>query len=209
MKSPYATGSDLECVYALMTFGIPADILPINAAGDRRPEAHRDFCKKLKIFPTMKDNIERIVIPSTYDVLFGRGKPLQKHPGNLRYHHIVDSHQAEYEAMQKLAKTNLSKQIVEMFKQGGDRFLKQDEGGWLEVDDESARYKVSHSFRNHRIAARTHERKCVDGKHSRKTDCVSSMHLDEMSASSSIHSDGEGSKRRRLSDLTFLSPSIL
>ena len=207
MKSPYATGSDLECVYALMTFGIPADILPINAAGDRRPEAHRDFCKKLKIFPTMKDNIERIVIPSTYDVLFGRGKPLQKHPGNLRYHHIVDSHQTEYEAMQKLAKTNLSKKIVEIFKEGGDRFMKQDEGGWLEVDDESARYKVSHSFRNHRIAARTQERKCVDGEHRRKPDCVSSMQMDEMSSSSSVVS--EGTKRRRLSDMASFTSSIM
>jgi hypothetical protein len=187
-----------------MTFGIPAENLPITATGDRRPEAHQDFCKKLKKFPTLNDNIKRIVVPSPYDVLLGRGKPLQKHPGNLRYHHVVDGYQCEYEKMQKLAKTTLSKMIVDKFKAEGFRFMKQDEGGWIEVDDEAARYKVSHTFRNHRIAARAYERKTPKDENRRKPSCDSSD-TDGMS-----YSVGESDvqKRRRLSDITSTSSMI-
>lgn len=196
----------MECIYNLMTFGIPAENLPINAAGDRRPEAHQDFCKKLKKFPTLQDGVKRIVIPSTYDVLLGRGKPLQKHPGNLRYHHIVDGYQGEYEKMQKLAKTNLSKMFVQQFKDSGHRFMKQDEGGWVEVDDEAARYKVSHTFRNHRIAARVQDKKKTEGtnNHRRKNGNASDADDSLASVGSVSASEVDTQKRRRLSDASSI-----
>eukprot|EP00934_Nitzschia_sp_Nitz4_P002590 Nitzschia sp. Nitz4//scaffold29_size155292//59278//61341//NITZ4_002653-RA/size155292-processed-gene-0.13-mRNA-1//1//CDS//3329546433//2580//frame0 len=101
----------------------------------------------------------KVVVPAKMDVLLGRGKPLQKHPGNLRYHYIIESYHPQYDVAQKLEKTNLSKAIVEEVKGYGGRFLKQSDAGWVEVDDETARYKVSHTFRNHRIAARQQEKK--------------------------------------------------
>lgn len=194
----------MECIYNLMTFGIPAENLPINATGDRRPDAHQDFCKKLKVFPTLTDGARRIVVPSIYDVLLGRGKPLQKHPGNLRYHNIVDSYHGEYEKLQKMEKTNFSKMIVEQFKCGGNRFMKQDDGGWVEVDDETARSKVSHTFRNHRLAARVHEKRGAEGEHRRKPGTVSSDCDGMCNSMSESPSNIEGQKRRRLSDLSSI-----
>ena len=44
--------------------------------------------------------------------------------------------------------TNLTSEIVQVVKGYGGRFLKQENGGWIEIDDEAARDKVSHSFRN-------------------------------------------------------------
>jgi len=159
----------MECIYNLMTFGIPAENMPVSFSGDRRLEAHQDFCKRIRSFSTLSGDPEKfIVLPSTYDVLLGRGKPIQKHPGNLRYHQVVGSYQGAYEEMHKLAKTDLSKTIVEQFKDAGHRFLKQEEYGWVEVDDEAARNKVSHAFRNHRIAARVQERKPIESENRRK-----------------------------------------
>lgn len=149
----------MECVYNLMTFGISADILPMTPTGEHKLEAHQDYCSRLRKSSEINDGVFRIVVPGTCDVLLGRGKPLQKHPGNLRYHHIVESCHGQYENAQKLEKTNLARTIVQRMKESGGRFLKHDGIGWIEIDDDAARYKVSHTFRNHRIAARVQEKK--------------------------------------------------
>ncbi len=194
----------MECVYNLMTFGIPAEVLPVTPSGDLKLEMHQEYCKKLRKFSEINDNMKRIIIPGIDDVLLGRGKPLQKHPGNLRYHHIVENYHGRYEKAQKLEKTNLSKLIVHKMKDAGGRFLKQDDVGWIEIDDDAARYKVSHTFRNHRIAARVSEKKKNGATDHRR------KHEDGSDASSSGDanaSEGEADqvssevqKKRRLSE---------
>lgn len=158
----------MECIYNLMTFGIPAEILPVTVNGEYRLDHHQDYVRRLREYGCSKDNIKRVIVPGNFDVLLGRGKPLQKHSGNLRYHHIIESYHGQYEAAQKLEKTNLSKLIVKKMQDSGGRFLKQDDVGWVEIDDDAARYKVSHTFRNHRIAARTQEKKKIGIDHRRK-----------------------------------------
>lgn len=198
-------GSDMECVYNLMTFGIPAEVLPITPSGDFKLEMHQEYCRRLRKFAEVRDNVKRVIIPGIHDVLLGRGKPLQKHAGNLRYHHIIESYHSVYEKAQKLEKTNLSKLIVQKMKDGGGRFLKQDDVGWIEIDDEAARYKVSHTFRNHRIAARVSEKKkngTADHrrKHEEGSDASSSgdANYSEVEAD---HMSLDVQKRRRLSDV--------
>ena len=191
-----------------MTFGIPADILPITPSGDLRLEAHQDYCKKLKKYAGVNGPVDRLVVPGTYDVLLGRGKPLQKHPGNLRYHHSIESFHSRYEEAQKLEKTNLSRLIVQMMKDEGSRFLKQDELGWIEIDDDAARYKVSHTFRNHRIAARVMKKKTKAApaynrrKHDDGSDASSSEDAAAPLVVESAHDIVEGQKRRRLSGIS-------
>mmetsp|Transcript_19560 Transcript_19560/g.36480 ORF Transcript_19560/g.36480 Transcript_19560/m.36480 type:complete len:489 (+) Transcript_19560:119-1585(+) len=148
-------GTPMECIYTLMTFGIPSETLPVSASGDLRLEAHHEYISKMR-----KSEMARkrscIILPGKYDVLLGRGKPLQKHNGNLNYHYVIEGFHSNYEQASKLEKTKLAKHIVEQIQGQGGRFLKQDETGcWVEIDDETARTKVSHTFRNHRIAART------------------------------------------------------
>ena len=68
----------------------------------------------------------------------------------------MESYHEEYERALKLEKTKLAAKIVEQIHNQGGRFLKQDDvGSWIEIDEEAARTKISHTFRNHRIAART------------------------------------------------------
>ena len=89
-------------------------------------------------------------------------------------------------------------------KKAGGRFLKQDEGGWVEISDDQARLKVSHTFRNHRIAERASLKKLnaakekqTSGKKHHEEDDSSSSDLPD-----SLHSDSDQQKRRRLSDFS-------
>jgi hypothetical protein len=182
--------------------------LPVSPAGELRLEAHQEYCRKLRKFASVKVNAKWIITPGTYDILLGRGKPLQKHAGNLRYHHVIETYHGRYEKAQKLEKTNLSKLIVQKMKDDGGRFLKQDDCAWIEIDDDAARYKVSHTFRNHRIAARTQEKKTM-GKGDENGSDQRRKHEDDSDHSSSeaytgISVDGQ-QKRRRVSDVSSTS----
>lgn len=89
--------------------------------------------------------------PCPEDVLFGRGKTVVEHPGNTRFRQVVDVHMSQYEAAGRLEKTCIAEIIVRMVKDSNGRFLKRDTAGeWEEADDNDARKKVAHAFRNRR-----------------------------------------------------------
>lgn len=58
------------------------------------------------------------------DVLFGRSKNNREHPGNKRMQLIVDIHRAMYDKADRDDKTEISRNIVQMIKSQGNRFLK-------------------------------------------------------------------------------------
>jgi hypothetical protein len=156
----------MECMYKLMTFGIPSDALPISPSGELKIKRQSDWLnvRRKQEAVSGKDTRNRIVVPGPHDVLLGRGKPLQKHTGNLRYHHTIESYEDRYESAMKLEKTTIAKEIVQQIKDAKGRFLKQDSTGWVEIDDDAARYKVSHTFRNHRISMRSNQKKTTEAK---------------------------------------------
>jgi hypothetical protein len=146
-------GSDLECQYQLMTFGISAKLLPVDSDGVVSLANHRGWIRsRIQQEESTMETMPRINVPGPRDVLLGRGKLTQEHTGNLRFRHIVENHREMYENARKLDKTRLASKIVEILQQTGGRFLERDCAGWAEVDDETARFKVSHSFRNKRLA---------------------------------------------------------
>ena len=108
---------------------------------------------------------QRVVVPGPFDVLLGRGRLIQEHLGNLRYRQMIDDLRETYDSVSKLEKTNIAKKIVQVVHASHGRFLQKDEGVgfggffWIEVDDDTAREKVSHSFRNRRQAEATLRRK--------------------------------------------------
>lgn len=161
LRCRFHLGTDMEIIYTLMTFGIPNDTLPVSFNGGLRLEAHRDYVRKMKTADDTDDDIDRINVPGKYDVLLGRGKPLQKYSGNLNYHYVIEGYHDRYEAAAKGGKAELAMEIVKRIHTQGGRFLKQDEAGWTVITNEAARSKVSHTFRNHRIAARTARKKAL------------------------------------------------
>jgi hypothetical protein len=161
IRCRFHLGTDMEIIYTLMTFGIPNETLPVSFNGSLRLESHRDYVRKMKKSYELDDDIDRIIVPGKYDVLLGRGKPLQKYSGNLNYHYVIEGYHDRYEAAAKGLKAELAKEIVKKIHDRGGRFLKLDEAGWTVIANEAARSKVSHTFRNHRIAARTALKKAL------------------------------------------------
>jgi hypothetical protein len=90
--------------------------------------------------------------PRRFDVLFGKGKALREHTGNVRANHLVAMYRPKYEHADKYEKTDIAKHLVNIIHESGGRFLKfeENDGIWVEVGHGMAREKISHIFRNQR-----------------------------------------------------------
>uniref|UniRef100_A0A7R9ZKZ3 DUF6824 domain-containing protein n=1 Tax=Craspedostauros australis TaxID=1486917 RepID=A0A7R9ZKZ3_9STRA len=146
------TGTHQECLYSLMTFGIPYDALPINTDGEWRRTSFLKWAqrryKKEQNIEKYKDAVE---LPSRSDVLLGRGKPNQAHAGNKYLHDVIASKYEQYDMSSRREKTKIATDLVQSIKDASGRFLKRDENDiWMEVDDHTAREKVCHGFRRKR-----------------------------------------------------------
>mmetsp|Transcript_11697 Transcript_11697/g.28029 ORF Transcript_11697/g.28029 Transcript_11697/m.28029 type:complete len:475 (+) Transcript_11697:1176-2600(+) len=107
---------------------------------------------------TMSDLSGDSCTPRPFDVLFGRGK-VKDHPGNIQLHKLIAMHQAKYDSAERWEKTVIAEDIVSSIRQFDGRFLKlvsihnhqhQPKKRWVEVDPDTAREKVSHTFRSKR-----------------------------------------------------------
>jgi hypothetical protein len=187
-------GTDMECQYELMTFGLNVKFplpFPISPSGDVDLTGHIQFLQQRKVeeqldgpiyevtdsvselslessgrdttgmasmeLDAMVDfemSVQRqkstVVVPGEFDIILGRGKGYQNHKGNIRYRHIVETKRPVYETLPtKKEKTQLIRDLVKSIYDEGGRFLRQDSiGRWVPIDQDSARDKVSHSFRN-------------------------------------------------------------
>ena len=148
-------GSRLECLYNLMTFGIPKDVLPIKSDGTPDLAGIHDWLSMRMKEEATTPLSSRIVVPSKYDVLLGRGKRVQESPGNFRFRYLLETHRDQYERVSKFEKTVVAESILRLIKDSSGRFLKQGDCGWTQVEDEMARKKISHAFRNLRSTPST------------------------------------------------------
>lgn len=150
------SGTHTECQCKLMSFGIPMTVFPVSLNGKLKTASHFKWIERRKQKELyMKQHslpIGAVDIPSTNDVMLGRGRPFNIHPGNRFLHEIVESQFEEYDCAERSKKTRLAKSIVATISKDSGRFLKQhDESGmWVEVSETEARQKVNHSFRRKR-----------------------------------------------------------
>lgn len=162
-------GARTECTYSLCTFGIPQHALPFSKQGELTLKTHERCIQALaaqeklirdgRLKPPSRshkvwacdraDELAVIVIPTSVDVLLGRGARVNAHQGNESLHRMVEEVLLQYSAGTRASKTLFTNNIVDKVKEIGGRFVKQDplSGVWLVVDDDTARLKVSHLFR--------------------------------------------------------------
>jgi hypothetical protein len=93
-----------------------------------------------------------IETPSTSDVLCGKDKTYENHPGNQLYRDLIVATALEYSvATSKQHKMKMTAKIVDELISGyGSRFLKRssvDDGEWVELTMSAARDKTSHALR--------------------------------------------------------------
>lgn len=170
-------GSHLECRYSLSTFGIPVNRLPTVLELNRTLRKdnisyHTKWLKmqKAKELEIKKIHYERcrfdastdigmeavnifrsefIECPRYEDCLFGRGRNVMKHPGNVAMRHLLEEKRERYAAAPHQKKSDVAWEVVREIKMGGGRFLKElDSGLFAPVEDEVARKKISIAFRD-------------------------------------------------------------
>eukprot|EP00980_Cylindrotheca_fusiformis_P018412 scaffold6052_cov118-Cylindrotheca_fusiformis.AAC.25 len=149
-------GTHIECRYKLMSFGIPVEEFPFTANGDVQLANHIEWMgrrRKKEEYLRKHPPIEGAVdLPSNYDVLWGKGKQIYRHPGNRLLRELVENYDDEYNRLWKDGKSRLADQIVSVVHGFSGRFMKLDRksGVWVEVSDLVAREKVTHRFRRNR-----------------------------------------------------------
>jgi len=146
-------GSRLECAYALKSFGIDIDNLEsvnsLSLSGSIQASIKR--CQFMDGVLKAKQDVR--LLPQPKDALLGRGRPFQNFPGNLALTDIINVNRTRYAASKKMDKKIITTEIVNGIRNSGGRFLRRvnddnhSEIDWEEVDFETARLKVSHSFR--------------------------------------------------------------
>lgn len=141
------TGSYAEIAFELLTYGISIDL--IKPDGSMALNWHREWIAARKRQEQCMARIENLILlPRRFDVLFGRGQRTREHVGNLRAVHLVEMHQSQYDNCGKLEKTKIADRIVGIIHESKGRFLRETEGGWVEVEHDIARNKISHFFRH-------------------------------------------------------------
>lgn len=143
--SPFS-GSYSEYTYKLQTYGIPSQHFPMDENGNVLLANHWDWLERQRIQES-SGNPATAIIPRRFDVLLGKGTTIAEHTGNLRAFHIVEMNRDRYEKASKFEKTHVSERIVHLIHESYGRFLKKEDGGWVECTKTEAREKISHCFR--------------------------------------------------------------
>ena len=147
-------GTAEEVSLALQSFGIPARALPLSKQGET---IAGHYLERL----AQRERLEeagitgRVWTPSNEDVVFGRGRQIQDHIGNLKYRYLIDQSRSKYDEASRVdGRTSIAETIVSNIQARGGRFLKNDSMGWEEVPLREARIKVTMAFRSKRKLAK-------------------------------------------------------
>jgi hypothetical protein len=92
------------------------------------------------------------------DVLSGRGGGTNLHPGNRHYRDLILSHRQTYDIASKSKKPNVSRNIVQVVRDRGGKFLRKEKDGlYYDIGDEAAREKTSQALRHRTFEMRNKE----------------------------------------------------
>ncbi|KAL3943259.1 MAG: hypothetical protein SGBAC_002668 [Bacillariaceae sp.] len=104
---------------------------------------------RIRFEDAIDPNAERVKSLSKNDVIFGRGRGFQNHPGNLRMRTIIEKYKNEYHSLRRQGKRDMVEKVYKEIIENGARFLKKmdREDEWIKVDVPIALQKVSHTLR--------------------------------------------------------------
>ena len=105
--------------------------------------------KRQRFDEAISPNAERVFNVRSIDVIFGRGKGYQDHPGNRRMRAIIHQHKEEYKNIARSQKRDLIEAVYSEITQDGARFLHKsgNEDAFVIVDVPIALRKVRNTLR--------------------------------------------------------------
>jgi len=140
-------GNPVEWRYALRTYGIPTEILPVSNTGTIKLDNLKQWIK-LKKYTDEQEMIEMtastktlmeapmysiVECPGSNDVVFRMGKSMDYHPGNIKFQNVIES-QLQYHSdpnTTKAQKDAIVIEVIQHIKKDGGRFLKwESDNGW-------------------------------------------------------------------------------
>ena len=80
---------------------------------------------------------------------------MRDHPGSVEYRKRIEENREVYDNSSKFDKSVMIETILTGVKDSGGRFLQLGPDGYVEVDDETARKRISHSWRNLRASKKS------------------------------------------------------
>jgi hypothetical protein len=104
---------------------------------------------RIRFNDAIDPNAEQVKEANKNDVIFGRGKANQNHPGNVRMRTIIEKHKDHYKSLRRSKKRDLVEAVYLEIAEGGTRFLNKppDKDAFVVVDLPVALQKVSNTLR--------------------------------------------------------------
>ena len=188
-------------MYGLRSFGIPTQQIPLNSnSGQVKNKTHLKWIELRRVKEravASGQQFKGIECPSLNDLLFGKGRPIMRHPGNVLLRNMLESKYGEYNSTKsKKEKTEIAWSIVRELQDSSCRFLKEDGSGyWIEVTPDVARQKISVGFRDLRKTIAPEKVRPVD-----TTSCAAGVKRNvDSSTSVFLGMDGQMKRQRCLS----------
>lgn len=159
-------GTEIECQYSLMSFGIPLGVLPLKADGTVDFRHHREWINRVErgandeILGNSAKELEEKAhgcLPKHEDVLLGRGRRGLNWPGNIELRRMVKEAQPRYESVDRYNKQLIAHTIYHRMKKTGAQFLKPLDGDknlFVAVEQNKACDRIAHLFRNLRASTK-------------------------------------------------------
>lgn len=146
-------GMTTETTYALMSFGIPVQEIPLTSGGNIKTKNLLQWIKTRQTIDTRRQGgvpVSNIIMhPNIHDVLFSRGGNAQ-HLGNKDFHQFLALMNAAYHsAPQRDEMENIRNELIHYVASNNGRFLvvNKDGGWWEEITDlESVHFKINNAF---------------------------------------------------------------
>ncbi|CAJ1943655.1 unnamed protein product [Cylindrotheca closterium] len=150
-------GSNTELQHILSAFGIPIDSRPLNMDGSLRRESlnlwlYRHMAaNESESLPALHSYASSTLSITTgireKDILFGRGRLVQFHPGNVLYRNFLETHAEEHDSAPRKLRRKVAIGLTSQLIGSGLRFMQLVENRWSERNFEESVVKVSQFYR--------------------------------------------------------------
>jgi len=184
----FHVGRVIELQYLIKCYGIPVDHIPLTGTGNVKTQNLRLWLKLRNAIENPKEGSPKNIIecPGSNDVLFRPSKLIKGHPGNVKFHSLIEHYHEK-----GLGITAASKEIISDIYEDNGRILGWEKRGWwAEMTDQvQIQFKISVSYRDYK--------KKQKGK----------LQFYDSSTCAFQEQDGKRQKRRELAD-SILSSTV-
>lgn len=146
-------GMTTETTYALMSFGIPVQEIPLTSGGNIKTKNLLQWIKTRRAIDGFRQrgvSVSNVIMhPNTHDVLFSRGGNAQ-HLGNKEFHQFLSVMNTLYNStIQREEMERIRNELIASVSSQNGCFLQvnKDGGWWEEITDlECIHFKINNAF---------------------------------------------------------------